>query len=254
MPDFMLNNNIISSAEKTLELIELLAEAGGSLTVSEMARRLNMHVSSVSRYLRTFQSKGYVIKDSQTGMFALNEAFISLANTLVENHPLTKMYLDTMHTLAYKYAATTHIMAFRNHQCITLHKDLRIPNMGYNKAFFDKTRYFYCSAPGKMLLSTYTDKDLDEYLDNTRIIIFTNHTLSSKAAIKEEIRKVRELGYSLHDEEWLTGNLTISFPLTVNGKTCGAMSLMCDIERKEEMLSPATIADIKLMCKEPGTR
>lgn len=251
MQDSQGKDNIISSAEKTIDLIELLAESGGTLTVSGIAKKLNMHVSSADRYLLTLQSRGYVNKDSRTGLFRLNETLISLSDLLVANHPLTRMYLDTMHTLAYIYNTTTHIAAFNNREAIYLHKDLQTQNMSYNRAFFDKTRYLYCSAPGKLLLSTYSDEELEDYLNKTKLIIFTKKTLSSKAAIKEDIERIRQRGYSIHDEEWLPGNLTVSFPLTIDGKIKGAMSLMCDVEHKDKMLSEETITRIKLLCKEP---
>ena len=98
------------------------------------------------------------------------------------------------------------------------------------------------------------DEELEDYLSNTKVIIFTKTTLPNADAIREEIYRVRRQGYSVHDEEWLPGNLTISFPLKVNGIIRGAMSLMCDIDRKEEMLSEDTILKIKQMVQEPDTR
>lgn len=242
---------IISSAEKTLQLIELLSENNGLLSVSEIAKRMNIHVSSADRYMLTLQSMGYVEKDPKTRNFRLNEKLILLSDRLTQSHTLTTRYLSTMHTLAYMYNTTTHIMAFHNGKTVTLHKDLQTQNLSFNHAFFDPTRYYYCSAPGKLLLSTFSDEELDYYLDHTKIILFTKNTLSTPEAIKDEIQLVRERGYSYHDEEWLPGNLTISFPLRVNGEIKGAMSLMCSIDRKEEMLARVTIENIKKMIREP---
>ena len=248
------DSNIISSAGKMLELLELLAHNNGKLSVSQIAKRMNIHVSSADRYMLTLQSAGFLEKDPDSGHFRLNEEIIHLGDHVSQSHPLTVKYLDTMHTLAYLFNTTAHIMAFHNHETITLHKDLQTQNMAFNNAFYDPTRYYYCSAPGKMLLSTYTDEELEDYLSNTKIIIFTKTTLSTPDAIREEIQRVKQQGYSIHDEEWLTGNLTISFPLRVNGVIRGAMSLMCDIDRKQEMLAESTINRIKRMVREPDTR
>ncbi|MBR1455620.1 MAG: helix-turn-helix domain-containing protein [Oscillospiraceae bacterium] len=244
-------SSIISSAEKALELLELLAQNNGRISVSEIAKRMNIHVSSADRYMLTLQNCGFVEKDPVSGLFHLNEKIIAMADLVSQSHPLTKKYLDTMHTLAYQYDTTTHIMAFHNKKTITLHKDLQTQSMAWNNAFYDPTRYYYCSGPGKLLLSTFSDAELDEYLSRTRIIIFTKNTLRTPAAIREEIQRIRERGYSYHDEEWLDGNLTLSFPLRVNGEIRGAMSLMCDIDRKAEMLSRVTIDNIKDMLREP---
>lgn len=245
------DNISISSAEKTLELIELLAKNNGKLTVSDISKKMNIHVSSADRYILTLRSMGFVEKDACTGLFRLNEKIIALSDQVIYSHPLTKKYVSTMHTLSYVYDTTVHIVAFHNGEMITLHKDLRTQNQSFNDAFYDPTRYHYCSGPGKLLLSTLSDQELDAYLERTKIIIFTKNTLSTPEAIRKEIQLIRERGYSYHNEEWLPGNLTLSFPLKVNGIICGAMSLMCNIERKEEMLSPDTINRIRKMLLEP---
>lgn len=244
--------NVISSAEKTLEMIELFVESGGSLSVSEMAKKLNMHVSSADRYVLTLQQKGFVEKNPRTGRFSLSDKLIMLSAALIASHPLTKAYLDMMHTLAYIYKTTTHIMAFHNGETVSLHKDLQTQNMAFNAAFFDKTRYLYCSAPGKLLLSTFSEEELEDYLGRTKLVIFTKNTLSTPEAIRADLENIRERGYSIHDEEWLPGNLTLAFPLRINGEIRGSMSLMCDIERKQEMLSEVTINHIKQLCREPS--
>ena len=45
--------------------------------------------------------------------------------------------------------------------------------------------------------------------------------------------------------------MTVSFPLRVYGEIRGAMSIMCSIERKDEVLSPETLSEIKRMLAEP---
>lgn len=156
-----------------------------------------------------------------------------------------------MHTLAYNLNATTHIMAFYGLSTITLHKDLQTQNISYNNAFFDPKRQHYCSAPGKLLLSTLSEEQLSEYLSGLKFIKYTSTTITSEKELRENLELIRRVGYSVHNEEWLSGCLTVSFPLRVYGEIRGAMSIMCSIERKDEVLSPETLSEIKRMLAEP---
>ncbi|MEN6413869.1 MAG: IclR family transcriptional regulator [Veillonellales bacterium] len=243
----------IASVEKTIRIVELLAWSDRQLTVSEIAKRLYTHTSSADRYLLTLQNLGYVEKDPLTDRFRLTDKIIQLNSVLIANHPLTELYLDTMHTLAYEFETTTHIMAFLGSSTVTLHKDLQTNNLAFNNAFFDPKRYNYCSAPGKLLLSTLSEEELKKYFFKAKFIKFTKTTLISEEAVREDLNRIRERGYSIHDEEWLPGNLTISFPLTVKGKIRGAISLMCDISMKDKMLRQETIDYIKSKLIEPET-
>lgn len=241
----------IASVEKTIRLIELLVSGRGELTVSEIAKRMDTHTSSADRFLLTLQSMGYVEKSSSTGKFRLTDRIIKLSNTMVSYHPLTLRYVDTMHTLAYEFDTTTHIMAFYNNCTVTLHKDLRTRNLSFNNAFFDPKRYHYCSAPGKLLLSTLSEEELAKYFSTVKFISFTKNTMTTEEQVRKNLDLIRRVGYSVHDEEWLPGNLTISFPLRVEGKIMGALSLMCDIAMKPKMLHPDTLAYIKGKLREP---
>jgi IclR family KDG regulon transcriptional repressor len=241
----------IASAEKTIDLLEILVNCDGDLTVSEIAKHLFTHTSSADRYLLTLLDMGYVAKNNETGKFHMTDKIIQLNNTLIAHHPLTKLYLDTMHTLAYEFDTTAHIMSFLGNKTVTLHKDLQTHNIAFNNAFFDPKRYNYCSAPGKLLLSTLSERDLQDYFSKAKFIKFTKKTLTNEKAVREDLEKIKKRGYSIHNEEWLTGNLTISFPLRVNGIIKGAMSFMCDIEMKDKMLNTETIEYIKAKLVEP---
>ncbi len=241
----------IASAEKTIRLIELLAETDGELSVLQIAKRLDTHSSSADRFLITLQNLGYAEKDEHTGKYRLTDRLLKIASNLVTSHPLTVRYLDVMHTLAYTFNTTTHIMAFYGLSTITIHKDLQTQNISYNNAFFDPKRQHYCSAPGKLLLSTLPEDSLSEYLSNLKFIKYTNKTIVSEKELRENLELIREVGYSVHDEEWLNGCLTVAFPLRVYGQIKGAMSMMCSIDRKDEILSRRTLADIKRMLIEP---
>ena len=102
----------IASVEKTIRLIELLAETNGELSVLQIAKRLDTHASSADRFLITLQNLGYVDKREQIGKYRLTDRLLKIASNLIVSHPLTVRYLDVMHTLAYNLNATTHIMAF----------------------------------------------------------------------------------------------------------------------------------------------
>ena len=241
----------ILSVKKTMRIIEILASKNGEVLVTDLAKALDIHMSSADRYLLTLQTLGYVEKDEFTGRFRLTDKLLVLGKSLVVSHPLTVRYLDVMHTLAYEFNLTTHIMAFSGMNTVTLHKDLQLRNMAVNNAFFDHTRYHYCSAPGKLLLSTLPEEGLKEYFAHTKLIRFTKNTLTTEEDIRTELQFIRECGYSVNDGEWQLNSLTISFPLCVHGKIKGAMSIISDSDEKDKMLNPDTLEYIKRRTREP---
>ena len=234
----------IAAVEKVMKIIEILANDVHGLRINQIAEMVDSHPSSVDRYLITLQNLGYTQKDDSNRYF-LTEKFFIIANQLLIRHPLTDKYLDLMHTLAYKYNMTTHISAFFGFHNIILHKETLIQNLDINYAFFDPKRHHYCSAPGKLLLSTLSEDDLCRYFENTTLIRFNKTTLATEDEIRKDLKKIREVGFSVHNEEFLLGNFTISFPIKINGEIKGAFSFMCSITDKAKIYNPSTIKEIK---------
>ncbi len=164
---------------------------------------------------------------------------------MLVKHPFSHKYLDLMHTLAYKYNMTTHISVFFGFYNIIIHKETLVQNLDMNYAFFDPKRHHYCSAPGKLLLSTLSEPELKVYFEHAKLIKFNKTTLATEEEIRKELEKIKKVGFSTHNEEFLLGNFTISFPLWLDGKVKGAFSFMCPISEKAKIYNQKAINDIK---------
>ena len=234
----------VASVEKVMKIIEILATASNGLRVSQISEKIDSHPSSVDRFLITLQNLGYTQKD-ENNRYSLTEKFFLISNQILINHPFTEKYLDLMHTLAYKYNMTTHISAFFGFYNIINHKETLVQNLDMNYAFFDPKRHHYCSAPGKLLLSTLSEEDLKKYFDKTTLIKFNKTTLATEDDIRKELIKIRKNGFSTHNEEFLLGNFTISFPLKIDGNIKGAFSFMCQIADRPKIYNAKAISDIK---------
>ncbi|NLW78340.1 MAG: IclR family transcriptional regulator [Ruminococcaceae bacterium] len=235
----------IQSAEKTLHILELLAGGSGQLTVSQIAEKLDAHVSGVTRFLRTLQTMGYVEKDPATGRYGLTDQLFLLSDRLLVRHPLTEHYLNIMYTYAHQFNMTTHISSFFGQNMVTLHKDTRLYNITLNQAFFDPKRYLYCSAPGRLLLAGLPPEALDAYFQTAVLIKYQPKTLATEPEIRAELEQTRARGYAINDEEYIAGTYTISFPLRVAGAVRGALSFVCYVQDKHTISSPIAIRDIQ---------
>jgi IclR family acetate operon transcriptional repressor len=71
----------------------------------------------------------------------------------------------------------------------------------------------HARASGKLLLAYATDAICDGYLSSHKLKRLTPNTITSRAALKRELEKIREQGYSLDDEEFASGLCCLAVPL-----------------------------------------
>src|SRR5207245_10346332 len=96
---FALRNNRVQSLGRALEMLDLLANAGGELGVTELARRVEVHKSTASRLLATLQEQGLVEQNPASEKERLGYGLVRLAGAVVGGLCLAGAYSAGMQGL-----------------------------------------------------------------------------------------------------------------------------------------------------------
>lgn len=91
---------------------------------------------------------------------------------------------------------------------------------------------FHCTASGKMYLSSLRLDKLDRFLHSTQLKKHTDHTITSPDALKEELARTRERGYSVDREEFMEGMTAVAAPICDDqGRLLSTLSLHAPTQR-----------------------
>mgnify|MGYP000579929172 CR=1 FL=1 len=84
---------------------------------------------------------------------------------------------------------------------------------------------FYCTASGKMYLSTLPKSHLARYATSETLKANTGNTITDPDTLIHAIENVRKNGYSLDDEEFMVGMIAAAVPiLDGNGRMVATLS------------------------------
>ena len=72
---------------------------------------------------------------------------------------------------------------------------------------------FHATASGKMYLACLPESQCAQLLEEIELQAYTDNTLTSAAALLEEIRIIREQQYSLDDEEFIVEMTAVAVPV-----------------------------------------
>jgi len=207
---------------KGLAIIEAFSPQRSRMTVSEAAEVSNTSRASARRCLLTLAELGYLAFDGK--YFRPQPRLVSLGNAYSGARSLpeiaqpflvaARMELQESISLAvYDRDAALFVARAEAERLVTTGIALgtRIP--------------LYCSATGRVLLSSWTDEQLTEYLDRLKPEGRTKYTLVNKAALKEAVKSVRKHGYATTDQELELGLRSIAVPVRDSrGSIAAAMS------------------------------
>lgn len=238
-------NYNIASVEKAFKIIEFMSENNGGMSVTQIANELGSSVSSTNRFLITMSDIGYVAKDYTDNRYYLTNKFHMISNKLLKQNKLLDKYIPLANYISNKYSAMVNINSYVGGSVFHLYKD--------SKVFFSKELDFklgdtvpaYCCSAGKIMLSEYSEKELEKYFANTSLIKYQPNTISTEQEIREEIEKVKKCGYSVHNDEYILGLFCISLPLQSIGRQRGCITVIVPTSEKIRILNKEFILLVK---------
>lgn len=196
----------VQSLQRGLRLLELIAEAHGSVALTDLAQQAGLPNSTTHRLLSTMQQQGFVQQVGDLGLwtiashaFFVGSSFLQSRNLLAIVHPILRRLMeDSGETvnLAVLDVSDFQAVIIDQVQCTQLMR-MSAPIGGKLP--------MHASGAGKAFLSTVSDAHLVELLHKKGLHSYTPHTRSNPNNLKEELAHIRKQGFSFDDEEHALG-------------------------------------------------
>lgn len=201
------------SSDKLLVILECIAQNRAPMRLQDIAMQSCMTQSTVLRYLRTLQNANYIYQDEDTLRYGLTWKLCCLTDNLDSNLGLRNIATPFVNHLANTLQMGVCLVVGKENQSIYL-DCIDHPKPQYTPLqYIGKHAPLHATASGKILLSTFTDAELDLYIKDSGLKRYTEYTICEQKKLTEELEKVKECGYGVDDEECELGLKCISYPI-----------------------------------------
>jgi IclR family KDG regulon transcriptional repressor len=231
----------IQSVDRSLDILEALANSDRPMGVSELGKQLGLHVATTHGILTTLLSRGYVEQEDETNRYRLGYKFYQMARLYINKCDLHQVALPHLHDLRSALGERVSLAALRNFEIVFLivldsYHLLRL------KPSVENSTHVHCTAIGKVLLAFQTTSYIDCYLENMELLRYTPNTICDKDAFLQHLDEIRVKGYALNEEEEIEGVFGIGAPVFYsNGFLAGAVSTAIPTERLDRRLIPEKV-------------
>lgn len=193
-----------------LRVLEAFTITEPVLGVTEIARRVDLHKSSVSRILATLERAGYVERDASTGRFRLGLGLIALTGPLLANLDVRRIAQPELEELTRRSGETTALMVWNGHEAVVV-EQVQSPKEVKHSASVG-TRYdTYQSSSVQVFLSEMPRAEVQRLFER-RLIVGPDDAQSS-AAYLDELDEVRGRGYAVNDGRTSIEEVGIAAPV-----------------------------------------
>lgn len=214
---------------KALTLVEVLAEREEPWSLSELAKRLTLQKSNVHFLLSALCRKGYVEQEAATKRYKLTVKLWELGTRVLGRLDLRRVASPFLASLSKSTLETVNLAILDHGEVLYVHKiDSPMPVRAYTPE--GRRAPAYCTSTGKAMLAYQAEGVIREVA--SRIRRHTGRTVSSRKELLRELRKIREVGYSMNRGEWTDSIRGVAAPiLDSSGKAIAAVGVFGPAER-----------------------
>ena len=212
----------VKSSERTLKILETLAESQQRRSLSELARTLEVPKSSLHAILRTMRDRGWVDTDPSGTLFGLGVRALYVGTAYVDSDDVVAVTAETLDWLAAQLDETVHLGRLDGTDVVYLAKRESNHQLRMFSAV-GRRLPTYTTALGKAVLAELPEEWLTDHLPET-LTALTPRTLADFDALRRDLERTRRRGYAVDDQENTDGLGCIAVTVPSDGPPQDAIS------------------------------
>lgn len=218
--------NETRSLMRALNILDLFSVDNPEIGVTEAGQRLQLSKGTVSRLMHTLEAANFLKKTNETKKYVLGSKFIKLSRVCLSKVDLKSSAAPYLKELSEKTheLILVHIIKGDKRFCLDW-----IESTNPIRHVIEKEHVYaplHAGAAGKLLLSSLSDKEIDEVIQRTGLPRFTDSTITDSDKLRLEIKQVREQGIAISHGEIVPHASTVSAPVrNWSGEIIAALSI-----------------------------
>jgi DNA-binding IclR family transcriptional regulator len=199
----------IKSDETLFGVVEAVRAAENG-TLGEIAARMEVSKSTVYRHLATLEKHRYVAREGDT--YRLGLRFLDLGGYVRDRNPLYKRAKGLVVDVADRTGEFAGFLVEEHGLGMYLYSETGTDGVG-NDVRVGRQIHLHQSAAGKAILANLPEARVDEIVDEYGLPARTEHTLTDRESLREELARVRQSGHAYARGDHTEGLWAVGVPV-----------------------------------------
>lgn len=197
---------------RLLVILEEIAKVGVPVTPTDMMAAIDLPKPTMHRLFATLEAEGYLIREIDGRSYTPGRRLRTMSLNVLSSLRVRTARVAVLKALADELGETCNIAVPDRDVMIYLDRvetkwPLRI------QLPIGTQVPFYCTASGKMYLSTLNRAHLERYVGAVSLAPRTAATIVDRDLLLQEIHRTRENGYAEDAEEFMDGMVAMAMPI-----------------------------------------
>ncbi len=239
---------------KGLNLLTLLGNYPDGVALSDLAAEAGLPTSTAYRLLGAMVAHKFVTFDPATRCYQLGLKVFELGHQVSSVKSLVEIATPAMQRLADVTHELISLAVLEHHEMVIL-KRIEPKERLHIKAYVEGRFALHTTSLGKSLLAYMLENEREKVLQNLTLTRMTERTMTDLGALREELRRTRERGYGICDEENDVGIRAVGAPiLNAQGRVQAALSVATLTFRRSLSDLEQFVPDVQAAAREVGVQ
>jgi IclR family transcriptional regulator, acetate operon repressor len=198
--------------EKGLDLLMALGEYPDGVGVSELARGVGLPVSTVHRLLGTMVERKFASFDPSRRLYYLGLKVFELSHKVSLVQGLSEVALPPMRRVVKATGEPSLLSVLQGEDLVYVERVEGWRGIQIRGSVGERGP-LHATSMGKVLLAFLPEEEQEEITSRLNLESLTPDTITDLSQLREELRKARERGYAIADEEREEGIRAIAVPV-----------------------------------------
>ena len=204
--------NTIQSAERVLQILEEFVCHGDELRIKDLTQKFGLSKGTIHRFLATLESQGYITQEKEHGAYRLTLKLFQMGSRIISSINLSSLSYPILKELSERTGETVHQVVLDRYEAVFINKIENQRNL-VNYSSIGRTAPVHCIASGKLLLAYLPEAEAMKIIERKGLARYTENTLTEPEVLLEDLRLIRQRGYSLDHEEYEQGVSCVAAPV-----------------------------------------
>ena len=198
------------SFEKGLKILSLFNPDRRSLSLKEVSEMIGANKSSAYRFVNTLVKLDYLKKDPRTKLLTLAPKSYLLGLNLSRSFSLLQVVKPIIDKVYDACQISIDSALLSGSTLLKLYQRIAPDMVTYQSSVVDPATHSH--ALGKAILAFLPDAEMREVVDQIPLVKRTENTLTSKKDLLVDLKKTRERGFAINNEEIVLGLFALAVP------------------------------------------
>jgi IclR family KDG regulon transcriptional repressor len=214
----MHKQKLIPAVDRTLDILELLANKQNELSFTELSSSLNIPKPSLSRLLSNLQQRGYVNRNPVTRKYQLTLKLLTLSDRLLDKLDLREKAKASIQKLMERSKETVELAILDDKEMVYIDKLESYESIRLVARIGSRYSTLHPTAVGKVFLAYMPEEDSECIIREKGLKKFTENTITDVERLREELKEIQTKGYAFDDQEVRLGIRRIAAPIFNHSK------------------------------------